>query len=78
MGVELSKIRELLVGAFPGSVVHVSPMADDDERYAVRVVSGAFLGKSKLEQHRMVYSALSGVDVHALQIQTEVGEQNGE
>lgn len=76
MGVELFRIEQLLSSAFPGSEVHVRPLAHDGEHYAIRVVSNAFAGKSKLEQHRMVYSALYGIDVHALQIQTEVGKQD--
>ncbi|QJC27264.1 BolA family transcriptional regulator [Anaplasma platys] len=77
MAVEISKLRELLGSAFPGGVVDVARLADDDDHYAIRIVSARFCGKSKIEQHRMVYDALSGVIVHALQIQTSVGERDG-
>ena len=76
MGVELFRIEQLLSSAFPDGKVYVRPLAADGEHYAIRVVSSAFVGKSKLEQHRMVYGALSGTNVHALQIQTEVGKQD--
>ncbi|MGN7661476.1 MAG: BolA family protein [Anaplasma sp.] len=78
MAVELSRIQELLSSAFPRGAVRVGRLADDDEHYSIRIVSDDFSGKSRLEQHRMVYAALSGIDVHALQIQTEVEEQDGE
>ena len=77
MAVEISKLEELLGCAFPGDIVDVTRLADDDDHYAIRVVSARFRGKSKIQQHRMVYDALSGVVVHALQIQTSVEERDG-
>ncbi|KJV68582.1 BolA/IbaG family iron-sulfur metabolism protein [Anaplasma phagocytophilum] len=75
MAVDLLKLRELLCNSFPDGIVDVTSLADDNDHYSVRIVSKRFAGKSKLEQHRMVYDALSGVVVHALQIQTSVGSK---
>ncbi|MDB1135129.1 BolA/IbaG family iron-sulfur metabolism protein [Candidatus Anaplasma sp. TIGMIC] len=77
MAVDPFTLKQLLVSAFPGDAVDVISLVDDDDHYAVKIVSGRFSGKSKLEQHRMVYDALSGVVVHALQIETSVGNSNG-
>ena len=73
MAIDRLKLEMLLRSAFPNGEVEVRHLADDDDHYSVVVVSDKFAGKSKLEQHRMVYDALSGTTVHALQIKTSVG-----
>ena len=77
MAIDRSELEMLLKNAFPNDVVEVRHLADDNDHYSVVVVSKKFAGKSKLEQHRMVYSALSGTSIHALQISTSMGNQDG-
>ncbi|MGN7618651.1 MAG: BolA/IbaG family iron-sulfur metabolism protein [Ehrlichia sp.] len=62
---------ELLVkSAFPDAEVTITSLVDDNNHYLIKVISDQFQGKSKLEQHRMIYKVLDGLNIHAIQIQT--------
>ena len=66
-------IEKLIKTAFPDAEVSVTPLADDDDHYAAMVSSAAFKGKSRVQQHQMVYEALKGRMggvLHALSLQT--------
>jgi stress-induced morphogen len=55
----------------------VEDLAGDGDHYAATVISPAFAGKSKVQQHQMVYAALKGRmggELHALALQTSVPE----
>jgi stress-induced morphogen len=57
----------------PDAKVEITDLAGDDNHYAAVVVSSEFAGKSKLQQHQLVYKALGetmGGALHALQLQT--------
>ena len=68
---ELSEIRAKIQRGIPGATVEV---AGEDAHYSTLVVSDAFEGKSKIEQHKMVYAALreemASQAVHALALKT--------
>ena len=56
----------------------IEDLAGDGDHYAARIVSEAFRGKSRLQQHQMVYAALQGNMggvLHALALHTEVPER---
>jgi stress-induced morphogen len=66
-------IEKLIRCAFPDAEVSVTPLADDGDHYAAMVTSAAFKGKSRVQQHQMVYDALKGQvggALHALSLQT--------
>jgi stress-induced morphogen len=66
-------IEKLIKAAFPDAAVTVTPLADDNDHYAAMVTSAAFKGKSRVQQHQMVYDALKGNmggALHALSLQT--------
>jgi stress-induced morphogen len=68
-------IEQLIKEAFPDAQVVVTDLAGDGDHYGARVVSQAFAGKSRIQQHQMVYAALKGRmggALHALALQTEV------
>jgi stress-induced morphogen len=68
-----SEIERLIKEALPDATVEITALADDNDHYAATVTSAAFAGKSKLQQHQLVYQALGGVmgnALHALQLQT--------
>ncbi len=72
-----SEIERLIREAFPGAHVVVVDLAGDGDHFAARVASGAFKGKSRVQQHQMVYDALQGQmggALHALALQTSVSE----
>jgi stress-induced morphogen len=75
MAMSSGDIRKLIESSFPDARVELSSLRDDGEHYMVYVESGLFEGKSRVEQHRMVYEALEGKmggDLHALIVQTAV------
>ena len=66
-------IEQLIKEAFPDAEVTITPLADDNDHYAAMVTSHAFKGKSRVQQHQMVYEALKGRMggvLHALSLQT--------
>lgn len=68
-------IEQLIRDAFPDAHVIVTDLAGDGDHYGARVVSRAFAGKSRIQQHQMVYAALKGKmgeALHALALETAV------
>ncbi|AHX04897.1 BolA/IbaG family iron-sulfur metabolism protein [Ehrlichia japonica] len=70
MAVTQSQLELLIRDAFPEAEITVTSLVDDNNHYSVKVISNRFQGKSKLEQHRMIYKILDGLNIHAIQIQT--------
>ena len=66
----------LIRAQMPDADVRVTDLTGTMDHYDIRVRSNAFAGKSLLDQHRMVYSALEAARqdgrIHALQLKTEV------
>jgi len=70
-----SEIEQLIKRAFPEAQVTVVDLAGDGDHYGARIISGAFIGKSRIQQHQMVYEALKGKmggALHALALETLV------
>ena len=66
-------IEKLIREAFPDADVTMTALADDNDHWAAMVTSRAFKGKSRVQQHQMVYAALKGKmggELHALSLQT--------
>lgn len=75
MAMEASEIERLIKEAFPDAEVTIEDLRGDGDHYAALVISSAFEGKSRVQQHQMVYAALKGKmggDLHALALQTQV------
>jgi len=73
MAMAASRIEELIKEAFPDASVTIEDLRGDGDHYACNVVSNAFLGKTRVQQHKMVYNALGGRmggELHALALQT--------
>lgn len=73
MAMSADEIKQLIEQALPDSVVSIDDMRGDGEHYSCHVRSRAFVGKSRVEQHKMVYDALGGQvgsRLHALALQT--------
>ncbi len=69
------EIEQLIREAFPDAHVIVTDLAGDGDHYGARVVAQAFAGKSRIQQHQMVYAALKGKmgdALHALALETAV------
>jgi stress-induced morphogen len=66
-------IESLIKSALPDAQVSIRELAADGDHYAAEVVSEQFRGKSRVQQHQMVYEALKGNmggALHALALQT--------
>ena len=73
MAMEGSQIERLIKEAMPDAEVIVVDLAGDGDHYAAKVRSRAFWGKSRVQQHQMVYAALKGEmggALHALALET--------
>ena len=77
MAMEASEIARLIKEALPDADVKIEDLRGDGDHYAAHVVSAAFKGKSRVQQHQMVYQALKGRmggELHAMALQTSVPE----
>ena len=66
-------IERLIKDALPDAEVTIRDLAGDGDHYAAEVISAAFKGKTRVQQHKMVYDALKGRmggELHALSLQT--------
>ncbi|MCZ6606134.1 MAG: BolA family protein [Rhodospirillales bacterium] len=77
MAMDAIDIEDLIKGAIPDARVTIEDLRGDGDHYAALVVSAAFKGKTRVQQHQMVYNALQdkmGTTLHALALQTSVPE----
>jgi len=66
-------IEQMIKAAFPDARVTIQDLRGDGDHYAAHIISAAFTGKSRVQQHQMVYKALQGKMggvLHALALQT--------
>ena len=73
MAMDAADITALIKESLPDAIVTIDDLAGDGEHYAARVVSSSFKGKSRVQQHQLVYAALKGKmggELHALALQT--------
>ncbi len=73
MAMAAGEIQSMIQAALPDATVTVEDLAGDGDHYAATVVSEAFRGRSRVQQHQMVYAALRGRmggELHALALQT--------
>ncbi len=75
MAMNLKEIENLIKEALPDAKVEIKDLAGDGNHYSATIISSKFLGKSMIEQHKMVYNSLKGKmgnELHALAIKTKV------
>lgn len=73
MPMSAAEIETAITAALPGADVTMTDLAGDNDHWAARVVAPQFAGKSRVQQHKMVYDALGGRIggvLHALQLTT--------
>ena len=74
MPISKNEISSMIMSAFPDATVELQDTAGDNNHYTAKIVSKIFNGKSKIEQHKLVYKALKGKmgnELHALALTTE-------
>ena len=77
MPMSASEIEKRIKAAIPDAVVELRDLAGDDNHWAATVISEQFRGKSRVQQHQLVYAALQGDmggALHALALQTSAPE----
>ena len=73
MGLKLEEIRTLIKEAIPDAEISIQDLVGDENHYSATIKSKIFSGKSKIDQHKMVYKALRGKmgnELHALALNT--------
>ena len=74
MAMNLKDIEEHIKEALPDAKIEIHDLAGDGNHYSATIMSSQFAGKSKIEQHKMVYNSLKGKmgnELHALAIKTK-------
>ncbi len=77
MAMDAATIEKMILEGIPDATVKVEDLRGDGEHYAAYVVSPSFAGKSRVQQHKMVYDAMKGKmgdELHALALQTSAPE----
>ena len=77
MAMQAAEIERLIKIGIPDAQVTIEDLRGDGDHYAAYIVSSAFAGKSRVQQHQLVYQALQGRmggELHALALQTSVPE----
>jgi stress-induced morphogen len=77
MAIDAGTIERLIKEGLPDAHVTIEDLRGDGDHYAAHVVSSAFKGKNRVQQHQMVYRALKGRmgnELHALALQTSAPE----
>ena len=68
------QIEKFIKDSIPDSQVIIEDLKGDGNHYSAIITSKEFIGKSKIEQHKMIYNSLEGkmgTDLHALRIKTK-------
>ena len=79
MAMDINEIKILIKKSIPDAEINIQDLAGDGNHYSATVISDIFKGKSKIEQHKIVYNSLKGKmgnELHALAISTK--EKNNE
>ena len=73
MALKIEEIEKLIKDSIPDAQIEIKDLAGDENHYAATIKSKIFNGKSKIEQHKLVYKALKGKmgnELHALALNT--------
>ena len=73
MGLKLKEIESLIKESIPDAEISIQDLAGDENHYSATIKSKIFSGKSKIDQHKLIYKALKGKmgnELHALALNT--------
>ena len=74
MALSIKEIKKLITSSIPDATIEIKDLVGDSNHYSAKIKSKIFDGKSKIEQHKLVYKSLQGKmgnELHALSITTE-------
>jgi stress-induced morphogen len=78
MAMSREKIMAFLLETFPDAQIALKDLVGDSDHFSVTITSKAFLGKTRIEQHKMVYEAFQGhmgTTLHALSLKTQIPKE---
>ena len=74
MALSIDEIKKLISSSIPDATIEIKDLVGDNNHYSAKIISKIFNGKSKIEQHKIVYKSLQGKmgnELHALSLTTE-------
>jgi len=74
MALSIEEIKKLIISSIPDATIEIKDLVGDNNHYSAKIISKMFNGKSKIEQHKIVYKSLQGKmgnELHALSLTTE-------
>ena len=75
MAMTSDEIEELILKTFPNAKIVIDDLRGDGDHYAAQIITEEFKGKTRVQQHQMVYNAMGGKmgkELHALALNTSV------
>ncbi len=79
MAMSQDQLEAYLIAAFPDAIIDIKDLAGDNEHFSAIIVSSAFEGKTRIQQHKMVFDALEGhmgKALHALALKTQTPKES--
>ena len=73
MAMSANEIEELILKTFPNAKITIDDLRGDGDHYAAQIITEEFRGKTRVQQHQMIYSAMEGKmgkELHALALNT--------
>ncbi|MDC0228133.1 BolA family transcriptional regulator [Alphaproteobacteria bacterium] len=73
MAMKANEIEELILKTFPNAKIVIDDLRGDGDHYAAQIIAEEFKGKTRVQQHQMVYNAMGGKmgkELHALALNT--------
>jgi stress-induced morphogen len=78
MAMTAQDIERFIKDGLPDAIIKIDDLAGDGNHYSANVISAAFKGKNRVQQHQMVYATLKGRmggELHALALQTSTPQE---
>ena len=78
MAMKATEIEELILQTFPNAKVTIEDLRGDGDHYAAQIIDEEFRGKSRVQQHQMIYNAMGGrvgKELHALALNTSAPKE---
>lgn len=73
MAMSANEIEELILKTFPNAKITIDDLRGDGDHYAAQIITEEFRGKTRVQQHQMIYNAMGGKmgkELHALALNT--------
>ena len=78
MAMKATEIEELILKTFPNAKITIEDLRGDGDHYAAQIIAEEFRGKSRVQQHQMIYNAMGGrvgKELHALALNTSAPKE---